>query len=365
MKPDANAILIDRGLEELRNRFDDAFPHPAEHHVYDPEPEETPSMVLDTIDIEDFARLDLPPREYVLKPIIPVRGLAMLFAGRGIGKTFVAMNIAFAVSCGGEFLRWKADAARPVLYVDGEMPQEALQERILAMDQASDVWPEKDFFRLLSMDRQALGVSLNLANPKHQAAIEDNLGDAKFLVIDNLSTLVNGGAENDAESWIAMQEWLLRLRRKGVSVLVVHHAGRSGNARGTSKREDVLDTVIQLKRPEGYDPRDGARFEVHLTKARGVFGDDANPFEAKLKVIDGRAVWTDSDLDEDEENDTIIAMRQEGKSVRAIADATGRSKSSVHRVLEKAKEQGFFEVPSASDLPGNFESAEAFDDPRH
>ncbi|WP_456679309.1 hypothetical protein [Bradyrhizobium sp. S3.7.6] len=80
-------------------------------------------------------------------------------------------------------------------------------------------------------------------------------------MLDNLSTLVNGGTENDAESWISMQAWLLQLRRRGVTVLVVHHAGRGGNARGTSKREDVLDTVIQLKRPED------------LTKARGVFGE--------------------------------------------------------------------------------------------
>ena len=50
-----------------------------------------------------------------------------------------------------------------------------------------------------------------------------------------------------------MQAWLLRLRRQGVAVLLVHHAGRSGNPRGTSKREDVLDTVIQLKHPEDYD----------------------------------------------------------------------------------------------------------------
>ena len=68
---------------------------------------------------------------------------------------------------------------------------------------------------------------------------------------------------------------------------MVHHARRGGNARGTSKREDVLDTVIQLKHPDDYDPEDGARFEVHLTKARGISGDEALPFEAKLEVVDG------------------------------------------------------------------------------
>ena len=52
--------------------------------------------------------------------------------------------------------------------------------------------------------------------------------------------------------------------------------------RGTSAREDIMDTVISLRRPREYSMAEGARFEVHLTKARGILGDDAKPFEANL-----------------------------------------------------------------------------------
>ena len=54
--------------------------------------------------------------------------------------------------------------------------------------------------------------------------------------------------------------------------LSVHHANKNGMQRGTSKREDVLDTVIVLKRPADYTPEHGARFEVHFEKSRGFFG---------------------------------------------------------------------------------------------
>jgi len=37
-----------------------------------------------------------------------------------------------------------------------------------------------------------------------------------------------------------VQGWLLVLRRRGISVMVIHHAGKSGLQRGTSRREDVL-----------------------------------------------------------------------------------------------------------------------------
>jgi hypothetical protein len=63
----------------------------------------------------------------------------------------------------------------------------------------------------------------------------------------------------------------------------VHHAGANGRQRGTSRREDALDTVIALRRPEDYSPEQGARFEVHFEKLRNrVEGDGALPFEAKL-----------------------------------------------------------------------------------
>jgi len=73
--------------------------------------------------------------------------------------------------------------------------------------------------------------------------------------------------ENDADAWIPVQEWALRMRASGRSVLFIHHAGKGGNQRGTSKREDVLDTVIALQKSEDYNPRDGATFEIHFKKA--------------------------------------------------------------------------------------------------
>ena len=59
------------------------------------------------------------------------------------------------------------------------------------------------------------------------------------MVIDNLSTLCRYGRENESESWGPVQEWILGLRRRGLSVLLVHHAGKGGTQRGTSRREAV------------------------------------------------------------------------------------------------------------------------------
>jgi hypothetical protein len=56
----------------------------------------------------------------------------------------------------------------------------------------------------------------------------------------------------------------------GYAVLLVHHTGKSGDQRGASRREDLLDTSIKLVKPEnGSGGVDGAEFEVHFTKTRG------------------------------------------------------------------------------------------------
>jgi putative DNA primase/helicase len=150
-------------------------------------------------------------------------------------------------------------------------------------------------------------------------------------VLDNLSSLTACIRDNDAESWQPLQEWLLRLRRRGLSVLIVHHAGKGGQQRGTSRREDVLDTSISLRRSSDYSPTEGARFEVHLEKARGVHGDAARPFEAKLEAHNGRSVWTTRELD-DANRARVQALLDDGLTVRDIADETGIPRSTVGRI---------------------------------
>ena len=154
------------------------------------------------------------------------------------------------------------------------------------------------------------------------------------MVLDNLSTLA-GGKENEGDDWRPMQANLLALRRRGVSALLVHHAGKGGQQRGTSRREDVLDTVIALRRPADYEPDQGARFEVHLEKARGVVGADAAPFEAKLvETQHGGLAWAWSDL-ADARRVRAMDLLNGGMSVREAAEETGLSKSAVHRLKQK------------------------------
>lgn len=191
---------------------------------------------LRSITAADLLKMDIGPREMVLAPILPVKGLAMLYAPRGMGKTYVALSIALAVAGGGAVFGWKAPKPRRTLYVDGEMPAGVMQRRLaqLLAGAIHEVDPEN--LRFLSADLQERGMP-DLSSPEGQRQLEEHLEGVEFVVIDNLSTLCRSGKENEAESWLAMQGWLLELRRRGISVLMIHHAGKNGQQRGTSRRE--------------------------------------------------------------------------------------------------------------------------------
>jgi len=123
-----------------------------------------------------------------------------------------------------------------------------------------------------------------------------------------------------------------------MSVLAVHHSNKSGGQRGTSSREDVLDTVIALRRPSDYRVEQGARFEIHLEKARGIVGADAKPFEAHLVTDEhGLMTWACREID-DVELEAVKALKTENPAmtIRELAAETGLTKSKVHRLIRKA-----------------------------
>jgi putative DNA primase/helicase len=284
------------------------------------------------LDYDAFLRLPIPPRECLLAPWLPKGGLALIHAPRGIGKTHIALGTAWAVATGTGFLRWKVPetvGAYRVLVLDGEMPGALLQERLKRVTGASRSSPPMpEYLRIAAADLRRDGLP-DLSDPNAQQFYADIVADADLVIVDNLSTLCRSLKENEADSWTPVQNWLLAQRRVGKSVLVIHHGGKSGQQRGTSRKEDVLDTVIGLRKPPDYQADQGARFEIHFEKSRGFFGPEAEPFEVRLTG----ETWQESEIRSGDDLETLNALRQQGLSVRDIADRTGLSKSTVARKL--------------------------------
>jgi AAA domain len=291
---------------------------------------------LNAISAVDFLEMEIPPREMLLAPIIPEQGIAMMHGVRGKGKTHLALAIAVAVGSGKNFLRWVATKKRKVLFVDGELPQSVLQQWLAATMMALDASPGGNLM-LITPDRQECGVP-DLATLEGQSAMLEHARWADFIILDNLSSLVRSGKENEAESWLPIQQWALELRRQGKSVMFIHHSGRNGEPRGTSKREDLLDTVIKLQSPHTYKAEEGLRVEIQFTKHRNFFGKDTEPFEASLSPGEnGVSIWVTKDI-EVGGYEKALKLFEQGCDILAVKEELGISRATAFRYRTQWKQ---------------------------
>ena len=116
---------------------------------------------LQPVGLLDFLALEIPPRTMLLDPILPERSLAMLYAPRGIGKSWLGLSVGLAVASGSPLLRWTVPRPRHVLCIDGEMPLAELQLRLASIKAGMDVAIPNDRFRILAADNTETGINLS------------------------------------------------------------------------------------------------------------------------------------------------------------------------------------------------------------
>lgn len=229
-----------------------------------------------TVSSSALGALELDPRRPLLSEWLCEGDYGIIFAPRGVGKTWLALLIGKAVSSGGRVGEWHAPNRAKVLYIDGEMPPDLMRDRDHGLGEG-----EVEFLNHAILFDRTERV-LNITDPSLQAAIlERCIRDRiKLLILDNLSTLASGVKENDSYEWEQLQNWLLHFRRHGIAVILIHHAGRNGEARGTSKREDAAFWVIALDDAKKQaDDKRGARFISRFTKPSRNTQEEVPPHE--------------------------------------------------------------------------------------
>jgi AAA domain/RepB DNA-primase from phage plasmid/MarR family len=246
----------------------------------------------------EIVTLKIAPRNPIIDPFLMERSLNMIYARRGVGKTWLAVELALSIAIGKNFFKWPTTAARRVLYVDGEMPLSDLQQRIM---QLSGSAPPENLMLLPSEPLFLEDQPLLINKPDHQArllTLLDDLDDRGHrpdaLIFDNQSSLTSGMDENSNSDLDAFLAWLIQLRHRGYAVVVVHHAGKNGQQRGASRREDLLDTSIKLEELPGNirESGGGAAFTISFEKVRGKRPSPDTLTVELVASAEGGQVWT-------------------------------------------------------------------------
>lgn len=207
----------------------------------------------------------------------------MVFAKRGLGKTWFGITLAKAIALGRPFLGYEVPKPRRVLFVDGEMPLADLQERFKAI--GADKIDNIDILASEILYQEFHPLNINREEDRNLiSTMLDRLTEKgrrpELLIFDNLSSLRMGAEENDNSALDQILVWLMSLRHKGYSTLIVHHAGKTGEQRGASRLEDLLDTTIKLE-PSETASNEVASFDLSFTKTRGQRPD---PDQMTLKL---------------------------------------------------------------------------------
>lgn len=189
--------------------------------------------------------------EWLVEPLIPVGRHVVLYAPAKEGKSLLALEVAVAAATGSAVLGNPAAEPLSVVYLDLEMTEDDLHERLLDMgyDETSDL-SNLHYYSLPDLpplDTKAGGDVVEAIVRRH---------DARLIVIDTMARVVQG-EENSADTyrWFDMHT-SLRMKALHVAVLRLDHAGKdvTKGQRGSSEKVGYADVVWQLK----YDQETGA-----------------------------------------------------------------------------------------------------------
>jgi RecA/RadA recombinase len=214
------------------------------------------------VDWNRFWDDDHSDEEWLAYPVVPTGRAIALYAPAKTGKSMVTLAIAAAVATGRPVLGRRLHPIVDVLYLDYEMTQADLQQRLMELGYG----PDDDMSHL----HYALLPSLPPLDTVEGATAILELIDttgAQFVVVDTFGRAV-GGEEDHADTVRAFYRHTgLSLKARGVTYLRTDHSGKdvSKGMRGSSAKNDDVDLVWQLTRA---DTKDGHGVRLTRTHSR-------------------------------------------------------------------------------------------------
>lgn len=206
------------------------------------------------------------PIEHAIEPLLSKRGTGEIYGWRGAGKSLIASYMSVCIANGDPILwaghkggggHWPVSRAFRQLCVYGEMDESEIQARmrLYAKMRGSNL-PTDEQLGTICMDYQK-NWRPRISTARDRKLIEERIFTYGYegLWLDNLSTLWPASGDSEAERDAILAEWYTDLNQQGIWVIWLHHAGKGGEQRGGSQKEDMLSFVWKLHRPKKEEMR--------------------------------------------------------------------------------------------------------------
>jgi AAA domain len=241
-------------------------------------------------------------RRWLIHKVLPETGVALLSGQWGIGKTFVAVDLATCAMFGTPFARHTVDRQCGVLWLAAEGEAEISDRLHAALEARPEVaglpvpfvWADR-FPLLLATDAVKQFEHIILAARERVEGLGAKLG---LIILDTMAAGAGWDSENDAaEAQKAMNLLRKIARHYGCLVVAIDHYGKDqgGGTRGSTAKEAAADAVLALL----GDRKDSGKIEksrMAVRKARGGVAGLEYPFGLPWRVIgtddEGRDITT-------------------------------------------------------------------------
>jgi transposase len=233
--------------------------------------------------MQDLAEGAGRDRGFLLEPIIHERSTTLVYAWTSVGKTWFALCVGVTIAQGATlFGRWKAKKPLKVLYIDSEMDEDSVRNRMRLVSRMR--------FDGRTLRRDRLRNIFYISRKRSQADIDTFKKDTldfvertgvSLVILDNLTAFTQH--DDSARAWEDIHVWIdcLKEKGKGCAVLLVHHENKKGDQRGTSATTNAVDNVIHLR------PWSPAEADESLASHRTGKPSAASALTASANPVDG------------------------------------------------------------------------------
>jgi len=289
-----------------------------------------------SISASDFVAMEIPPVRMLVNEIWAEQAVGFINGAPKSYKSFLALDLAFAIATGTFFLgRYAASTGpRSVIYVQLESSKPAFRDRVRSVGSR--------FGGVPSTLRLITNVPVVLEDPAWVERIEAELEIHRpdMLILDPLASLTNGD-ENSAQEMGAIIRLFRGWRdRFACAICVVHHTGKGGEKsgakrsgekmRGSSALHGALETALHVERVDDDTPRINVRVETKESEPPHPFVCEFRPEGSELQVLGDVLSITDKTI--------YDALQGIGEgTITDIANAIGSENVKVGFVRDRLK----------------------------
>lgn len=194
----------------------------------------------------------MPPLEWVMEGWLPADSLGFVYGDPGCGKSFTVLDWCLHLAYG--MADWHGIPLKrpgPILYILQEGGR-GIVDRVDAFKKHHGLIDDPEGFEIITaalsfMDEACVDALVSTVNARGKAY--------RLIVVDTVSRVLPGADENLQKEMTIFIQACDRLRRATeAGVIGVHHAGKSGDMRGSTVLRGAGDFVFKLEKERGVKP---------------------------------------------------------------------------------------------------------------